>query len=179
MKQVSGLLIRIAIASLLLYAAPIKRAWTSQQFKKDYLSDAEADKIRDARAPAERIRLYVSFAEDRLTKFQYELARPVAERRRSEILNSLMNAYIGCFDDAADQIAVAQEKQADIHDSLKLIISKGKEFLEVLQKIEKEGPDLDTYKETLDDAVEGTQDAISDAEKALKEMPPPPVRRKQ
>ena len=35
----------------------------------DYLSDEEANKIRDAAAPADRIKLYVSFAEDRLAKF--------------------------------------------------------------------------------------------------------------
>lgn len=167
------------IAILLLPASVPVRASNSPQIKKDYLSDAEADEIREAMTPSERIKLYVSFAEDRLTKFQYELARQVPERRRNEILNSLMNAYSGCFDDAADQIAVAQEKQADIRTSLKLMISKGKEFLLILQKLEKDGPALDTYKETLDDAVEGTQDAIADAEKALKEMAPPPIRRKQ
>jgi hypothetical protein len=37
---------------------------------------------------------------------------------------------------------------------------------------------VDSYKETLDDAVEATQDAITDAEKAEKEISAP-VRRKQ
>jgi hypothetical protein len=173
------ILIPAIIASFLISASGAARASGSPQVKKDYLSDSEADQIREAATPSERIKLYVSFAEDRLTKFQYELARPVPERRRDEILNSLMNAYSGCFDDAADQIAVAQEKQADIRVSLKLMISKGKEFLLILQKLEKDGPELDTYKDTLDDAVEGTQDAIADAERALKEMAPPPIRRKQ
>jgi hypothetical protein len=169
----------IIIALFLIPTGVAARGSRSPQIRKDYLSDSEADKIREAMTPSERIKLYVSFAEDRLTKFQYELGRAVPERRRDEILNSLMNAYSGCFDDAADQIAVAQEKQADIRVSLKLMITKGKEFLLILQKLEKDGPSLDTYKETLDDAVEGTQDAIADAEKALKEMAPPPVRRKQ
>jgi len=173
------ILLSAIMASLLIPASVTAHAASSPQIKKDYLSESEADKIREADTPAERIKLYVSFAEDRLTKFQYELARPVPERRRDEILNSLMNAYSGCFDDAADQIAVAQEKQADIRISLKLMISKGKEFLLILQKLEKDGPELNAYKETLDDAVEGTQDAIADAETALKEMAPPPIRRKQ
>jgi chromosome segregation ATPase len=149
------------------------------QGKKEYLSDAEADKIRDAETPADRIRLLVTFAEDRLKKFQYELTRQVPEYRRSEILNGLLNGYVGCLDDAADQIAVAQEKQADIHNSLKLLQSKGKEFLDALEKIQKDGTELDTYKETLEDAIDGTKDALSDASKAEKEMAPPPVRRKQ
>ena len=90
-----------------------------------------------------------------------------------------MNAYSGCVDDAADQIADAKEKQLDIHASLKLLESKGKEFLEVLQKLDQgSGPDFDSYKDTLEDAIQGTKDAIADAQKAGKEMLPAPVRRK-
>lgn len=146
---------------------------------KDYLSDEEADKIRDARFPAEKIKLYVAFAEDRLTKFQYELGRNAQERRRSEILNGLLNGYAGCVDDGADQIALAQEKHIDIRQSLKLMQAKDKAFLEILEKYDKDGPDLDTYRETLEDAIEGTKDALSDIEDAQKEMQAPPVRRKQ
>jgi hypothetical protein len=149
-----------------------------QQPKKDYLTETEADKIRDAMLPPDRIKLFVSFAEDRLKKFQYELARATPEGRRSEILNSLLNAYSGCMDDAADQIALAQEKQIDIHGPLKAMQSKGKEFLETLNKLNAGGPEYDTYKETLQDAIEGTKDALADADKAAKELTPAPVRRK-
>jgi len=146
--------------------------------KKDYLSDDEADKIRDADTPSLRMNLYISFADDRLKKFQYELNRTAQERNRTEILDSLMNGYAGCMDDAADQIDVAQEKQLDIHAALKLMQTKGKEFLDILQKIDKDGPDLDSYRDTLEDAIEGTKDALSDANDAGKAMPPAPVRRK-
>jgi chromosome segregation ATPase len=146
--------------------------------KKEYLTDSESDRIREAVEPAERIKLYISFAEDRLKKFQYEAARKPAERRRSEMLNSLMNAYAGCVDDAADQIGLAREKQADIRGALKLFKSKAKDFLAALQKIGPDDPELDTYKDTLDDAIEGTKDALSDIDEAEKELSPAPVRRK-
>jgi hypothetical protein len=146
--------------------------------KKEYLSDEEADKIRDADTPSQRMTLFISFADDRLKKFQYELNRTAPERNRAEILNSLMNGYAGCLDDAADQIDLAQEKQLDIHDALKLMRTKGKEFLDILQKIDKDGPGLDSYRDTLEDAIEGTKDALSDATDAGKAMPPAPVRRK-
>jgi hypothetical protein len=153
------------------YAKPLPQ-------KKDYLSDEEADKIRDADTPAQRMTLFISFADDRLKNFQYELNRTAPERNRTEILNSLMNAYAGCLDDAADQIDLAQEKQLDIRDALKLMRTKGKEFLDILQKIDKDGPDLESYRDTLEDAIEGTKDALSDATDAGKTMPPAPVRRK-
>jgi hypothetical protein len=37
---------------------------------------------------------------------------------------------------------------------------------------------LDTYKETLEDAIEGTKDALNDVDEAQKELSPAPVRRK-
>jgi chromosome segregation ATPase len=113
-----------------------------------------------------------------LKKFQYELNRQTPDRRRGEMLNSLLNAYTGCVDDAADQIGLAQEKQADIRSALKLFLSKGKEFLETLDKVDRNAADFESYKDTLDDAIEGTKDALADAEKADKETSPAPVRRK-
>jgi hypothetical protein len=146
---------------------------------KDYLSEEESDEIRNARLPADRIKLYVAFAEDRLNKFAYEIGRKVQERRRNEILNGLLNGYAGCVDDAADQIALAQEKHLDIREALKLMKTKDTAFLDILQKYQKDGPELDTYRETLEDAIEGTKDALSDIDDAQKEMQAPPVRRKQ
>ena len=174
--------LRILIAAVLL--AIIVPMFAQRGFarpmpqKMDYLSEEEADKIRDADTPAQRITLYVSFADDRLKKFQYELNRTAQERNRTEILNSLMNGYAGCMDDADNQIDVAQEKQLDIHAALKLMQTKGKEFLDMLEKIDKDGPDLDSYRDTLEDAMEGTKDALSDVADAEKAMPPAPVRRK-
>ena len=173
-------LLAMACAMLPTLARPVaaRTAVPAPQLK-DYLSDEEADKIRDAREPAERIRLYMSFAEDRLEKFGYELNRNVQERRRGEILNGLLNGYSGCVDDAADQIALAIEKHADIHEALKLMRTKDTAFLAILQKYEKDGPELDTYRDTLEDAIEGTKDALDDIAEAQKESQAPPVRRKQ
>ncbi|HXX45228.1 MAG TPA: hypothetical protein VEJ38_10885 [Candidatus Acidoferrales bacterium] len=171
-------------ATLILVLAPFSavraaaRVPAAQFQPRDYLSDEEADKIRDALTPAERIALYISFAEDRLKKFDYELNRTTPERRRTEILNGLLNGYVGCVDDGADQIDMAREKQADIRAALKLMRTKYNEFLVQLQKYDKDGKDLETYRDTLDDAIEGTKDALSDVAEAEKEMLPAPVRRK-
>lgn len=169
------------LASLLLaaFCAAAARPEQPAQTRKEYLSESEADKIRDAYEPADRIGLYMKFAEDRLKKFQYELNRKVQDRRRAEVLNNMLNAYTGCMDDAADQIAVGQDRQADIRGALKLMKAKGNEFLDILEKLEQNGPELDTYKDTLLDAIDGTKDALTDVDNALKNAAPPPVRRKQ
>ena len=59
-----------------------------------------------------------------------------------------------------------------------LMVSRWKDFLETLNKISAEGAEIDIYKDNLDDAIEGTRDAMNDAEKAKKSVAPPPVRRK-
>ena len=149
----------------------------AQTVKKDYLSDYEADKIRDAETPNERIKLFVQFADERLKKFQYELDHPSASRH-SEMLNYLMNSYIGCVDDASDLIQEGIEKQQNVRAGVDLMANKAKEFLETLKKISADAKEIDIYKLNLDDAIEGTQDAINDAEKAKKSVAPPPTRRK-
>jgi hypothetical protein len=163
------------LAFCIFVLAPFVYAATPQQ--KDYLSSIEADKIRDAETINERIKLFLAFADDRLKKFQYELDHP-STNRHGDMLNSLLNAYAGCVDDAADLIQLGIEKQENIRQGIDLMTSRTKEFLVVLEKLSTDGPDRELYKENLDDAIEGTHDAMNDAEKAKKKVAPPPVRRK-
>ena len=89
-----------------------------------------------------------------------------------------MNAYQSCVDDAADLLQLGLEKQQNVREGVDLMATKAKEFLDVLQKIHTDAVDIELYKNNLDDAIEGTTDALSEAEKAKKKVAPPPVRRK-
>jgi hypothetical protein len=174
MKRKSEMMRVLCAALLLGLGAPKLMAQD-----KDYLSSVEADKIRDAEKDVnERIRLFLSFADDRLKKFQYELAHP-STNRHVDMLNSLLNAYVGCVDDAADLIQLGIEKQENIRKGIDLMSDRSKEFLAVLEKISADAVEIDAYKENLDDAIEGTRDAMNDAEKAKKKVAPGPVRRKK
>jgi hypothetical protein len=153
-------------------------AGSSAQTQKDYLSSLEADKIREADTPNERITLFLSFADDRIKKLQYELEHP-SDNRHAEMVNSLLNAYVGCVDDAADIIQLGIEKQQNIRKGIDLMASRTKDFLAILQKIPTDAPDAELYKDNLDDALEGTRDASKEADAAKKNVAPPPVRRKK
>jgi len=147
--------------------------------KKEYLSEAEADKIRDAGTTGPRIVLFAKFASDRIKKLQYEFAHfDPADQKRTERLNGLINSYTGCIDDAADLIDIGIEKQQDIRDGVKALQAGIKEFLPYLQGLAANGVERETYKENLEDAIEATQDAAKDVAKASKEMSAPPERRK-
>ena len=150
----------------------------AQQEQKDYLSALEADKIRDAETTNERVKLFLTFADDRLKKFQYELEHPSGSQH-IDMLNSLLNAYGGCVDDAADLIQLGIEKQENIRTAVDLMASQSKSFLAVLEKLSAAGgPDLEEYKSNLDDAIAGTRDAMNESQKATKKLAAPPVRRK-
>jgi hypothetical protein len=170
MKNRASVYLCLLVVTLALLPAPLAA-------QKDYLSALEADKIRDAENTTERIKLFVGFADDRLKKFQYELEHP-SSNKHSEMLNALMNAYVGCVDDAADLVQLGIQKQENIRTAIDLMASKTKEFLEILEKLSSTTTESDVYKDNLDDAVEGTRDAMNDAEKAKKAVAPPPVRRK-
>jgi hypothetical protein len=163
--------------SLLAIVASVPSAPARAGQQKDYLSALEADKIRDAETTNERIKLFLTFAEDRLKKFQYELQHP-SSNKHPEMLNALMNAYVGCVDDAADLVQLGIQKQENIRPGIDLMAGKTKEFLDALEKVSADGVEIDIYKDNLDDAIEGTRDAMNDAEKAKKAVAPPPVRRK-
>jgi predicted transcriptional regulator len=94
------------------------------------------------------------------------------------MLNALMNGYVGCVDDAADLVQIGLEKQENVRAGIDLMVNKTKEFLDALNKISEDKVEIETYKDNLQDAIEGTRDAMNDAEKAKKSVAPPPVRRR-
>ena len=90
--------------------------------KKEYLSEAEAGKIREAGATGPRIVLFATFASDRIKKLQYEFAHfDATDQKRTDRLNRLINGYTGCIDDAADLIEIGIDKQQDIRGGVKAL----------------------------------------------------------
>lgn len=165
-------------AALVTTAALLGAAQPCAAQKKDYLGELEADKIREAETATLRVKLYLSFAADRLKKIQYELERPARDRQWNERINGLFNAYSGCVDDAADTLDAAVEKLEDIRPAIKEMEAKTKEFQVYLDKLAEGHADLPKFKDSLDDAIEATKEAMKTAEKASKAAPTAPVRRK-
>ncbi|MGB6233247.1 MAG: hypothetical protein WBF46_07240, partial [Candidatus Acidiferrales bacterium] len=61
------------------------------QEQPDFLSPGEADKIREAQDPNDRIKLFLDFADDRLKKVEYELKLTTPQVHKPELLNGLLN----------------------------------------------------------------------------------------
>jgi hypothetical protein len=148
------------------------------QEQRDYLSASEADKVREAMDPTERIRLFLSFASDRLKQFQYELDHPENTVRRAQRLNALLNAYSACVDEAVDRMELGVEKQEDVRAAIKAVQDRAAEFLAYLKDLAAKGPERNSYKDYLEDAIAATNDAMTAAGDAEQENAPPPVRRR-
>src|SRR4030081_2705939 len=154
--KVSGKIIGAWLCLILFTGDPA----LGRQEQKDYLSALEAEKIRDAETTNDRVKLFLTFADDRLKKFQYELEHP-SGTRHIDMLNSLLNAYGGCVDGAEDLIQLGIEKQENIRAAVDLMASQSKAFLAVLEKLSAaSGPDLEAYKSNLDHAIEITRHAM-------------------
>jgi len=149
----------------------------AQETKKDYLSPNEADQIRDAENVSARVKLFLDFAEDRLKKIDYELARKERNRDWSDRMWSLINAYTGCVDDAADFLESGLEKQENLRPGTKDLEKRTKEFLPRVKEL-RANPALAQFSSDLDDAIEATQDAADTAQKVAKELSAAPERRR-
>src|SRR5258708_16682463 len=93
MRARNGLLLMLLITLVLAGTIRAAKPRAAAQEKKDYLSELEADKIRDAETTNERIKLFLAFAADRLKKFQYELPHPSQRAHPPEMFNYLMHPY--------------------------------------------------------------------------------------
>lgn len=167
----------LALACLASGPMPSRAAARPQQEKRDYLSQNEADAVRDAFNTDERIHLFIGFASDRMKKLQYEIDHPGDNIHPEERINNLIIGFSDCLDDASDLIDEGVDHQEDIRKSVQEMQSRATDFLKSLQKLQALGAKMDPFKDNLDDAVESVTDAINTANDAAKELAPPPVRR--
>jgi len=61
------------------FAGVLGASVPAQVPEKDYLTNIEADKIRDAETPNERIKLFIMFADDRNKKVSVRAGTSLAE----------------------------------------------------------------------------------------------------
>ena len=126
---------------------------------RDFLTDHEADLIRENQEPEHRIGQYLHFARLRIELVRQALLREDAGRsklihRNLEEYGRIVEAIDFVIDDAAAD-------QVDLADTLKTLAEREKEFLAALERI-RENPTDDhwTYEFVLEDAIEITRDSM-------------------
>lgn len=166
MKRRSPLL---ALALALLAAAPGRLGAQ----KPDFLSEDEQDKLREAaQEPSERIRLYLTFAQARLERFENFRMRPSDPKEdQGAYLDSLLGEYISLNEELKSWIDYQYEHNADMRRGLRALLEQGPRQLESLRRIE-QSPDRNAtaYSQALREAIGDLGDTLDGATKALAEQ---------
>ncbi|HUG80220.1 MAG TPA: hypothetical protein VML01_01055 [Bryobacterales bacterium] len=133
---------------------------------RDFLTPHEADLIRVAQEPNERIEQYLHFARLRIELVRQTLLKDDAAR--SKLIHQNLEEY-GRIIEAVDLVVDdAAADKIDVTKGLGLLAEQEKEFLAVLEKIQEEPADDSwAYEFVLEDSIEITRDSVELAKEDL------------
>lgn len=125
---------------------------------RDFLTADEVDQVRLAQEPNERLKLYVQFAQSRLSLIEQAVAQE--KPGRSKLIHDLLEDFtriIEAIDTVSDD---ALKRKVELGAGLKMVADANKEMLARLEKVrETEPKDIARYEFVLDNAIETTRDS--------------------
>ncbi len=149
---------RLVLTAFLLCAP----AWA----QRDFLTSDEADQVREAQDPNDRLKLYLIFAQQRLDQVKSLLAKE--KPGRSALIHDLLEDYSKILD-AIDTVADDALKRKVNIDIGNTAVSQGeKGLLKILESIDSSGAkDKARYQFALKQAIDGTNDSMELASQDL------------
>lgn len=155
-----GLRIELGLAILLVLAPLCAHAQNH-----DSLTSAEVNKLRDAQDPSERIKVYLSFQQDRLGRME---AVSEANGDSRENMDDLLDQYISIDNELKDWIQYQFDHDGDMRKGLRALLDEGPKQLEILRHIQKSpGPESSDFSTSIRDAIADMNDTLDGATQAL------------
>ena len=136
--------------------------------QRDFLTADEADQVRLAQDPNERLKLYLHFAKQRLDLIQQAVSQEKVGR--SKLLHDLLEDYTQIIEAVDTVTDDALKRSIDMSLGVKAVAEEEKLMSAQLEKIRDSQPkDLARYQFVLDQAIDATKDSQETAAQDLKE----------
>ena len=169
-----GLALLLALPLFLPVCSPL---WA--QRRRDPLNPLEIDQLRDAMLdPDQRLKLYVKFSRDRMTKLEQMRGDPKTTDRARQT-HDMLEDFLAVYDELNDNVDMYVGRKDDIRKPLKLVIEADTEFQAKLRAL-KDAANTDANEarqyeflltnaiETVDSSAEDHRSTVAEVEAYLK-----------
>src|SRR5271170_4391927 len=167
-RSAVGLTFLLALALL----RPLLPLWA--QHPRDPLNPLEIDQLRDAMLyPEERLKLYVKFSRDRMTKLEQMRSDPKTTERGRQT-HDMLEDFLAVYDELDDNIDMYVGRKDDIRKPLKAIIEADVEFQAKLRALKDaantNATEAKQYEFLLTDALDTVDSSVDDHRKTVAEV---------
>src|SRR5271169_64786 len=144
------------------------------QRRRDPLRPLEIDQLRDAMLdPDLRLKLYVQFSRDRMTKLEQMRSNPKTTDRARQT-HDMLEEFLAVYDELNDNVEMYVGRKDDIRRPLKMIIEADVEFQAKLRALKDaantNSAEAKQYEFLLTDALDTVDSSVDDHRKTVAEV---------
>lgn len=159
-------ILSIRVFFLFLACLPAADALRAQKEKREPLTEAQIDKIREAGIdPDERIKLYTGYVDEHVSKIKSLMNRGHSTARAKHLDNELQD-LAALMDELGTNLDTYSDRHADLRASLKPLPEAAQHWLTTLKALAGE-PEFDLSRK---EAIESGEDLADQASRLLREQ---------